>query len=1134
MKNLHWLIGALLFASCGGGDSLPEPGTRAYEDIVSAFYTGVSAMEVGEDLRAEAKLKLVTELAPTEPAAWANLALMARRRNDTEAAGLHMETARSLAEDQAAILYLAGVLELLDGQASEAEALLRRAVSADSSDAKPPYLLLMELTPEDESLATQLAALEPDNLVVLIWQAQRAAEKGLQDMAVGAVNQLRALAGTWSENSRNQLASVEEALRMDQIASASTSLAFLRNVLLSEPVFRMHLARLRAPREVIAEPITRLLKVTTPLSAPAPADDSLEFVPQPFRSEHGPAMEWIAPVALGNEGLPAIFMTDGEQLRSLRDEAWSFPGPMVTGLHAVAPLDYNYDFRTDLVLVGSSGLHLLAQDSTEAFSNATASLGLPPAITGDSYAGVWAADLDLEGDIDLVLSLAGGGVRTLRNNGDGTLAEQVFFGEVAEPRAFVWADIDSDGDPDGVFVDTFGKLRMVENMRQGRFVMQDVPGMPDNVVDITATDSNSDGRMDLLILAADGSLHRNVLIAGKWQADVLSVGDGLVAEGARLLYGDLDNNGGFDLIVAEPDRARFWLQHQDYSFKLLASEVDVKVMALASIRQAGSTDLIGLDGDGKPLMVAVLPAHDYHWKQIRPRAAQALGDQRINSFGIGGEVELRAGSLYLKQPITQPVMHFGLGSNPLADVVRIVWPNGSVQAEFELLSDQVVSAQQRLKGSCPWLFTWDGEQMQFVTDFIWRSPLGLRINAQETAGIMTTEDWVKVRGDQLKAHGGQYDIRITAELWESHFVDHANLLVVDHPPGTEIFVDERFAFPPPELNVRVTGMVQPTAGVWDDRGREVSEMVSDRDGSYLDFFGRGSYQGITRDHYVEVELNAEVTEAYWLVASGWIRPTDSSINVAISQGTQAKPVGLRLEALQDDGNWKVVHANLGFPAGKKKTVLIDLAGAIAGAGSQRIRLHTNLEIYWDAIGVAPKMSADVATVRRIAPSMAELRYRGYSVVTEADRSSPELPRYDDLAGTAPVWRDLVGYYTRFGDVRPLLNEVDDRYVIMNAGDELRLLFDEASPAPASWERDYVLIGDGWVKDGDYNTTHSMTLRPLPSHDKPSYDAPPGWLTDDPVYGRYTDDWLDFHTRYVTPERFAKGLWLARFEPERDR
>ena len=71
--------------------------------------------------------------------------------------------------------------------------------------------------------------------------------------------------------------------------------------------------------------------------------------------------------------------------------------------------------------------------------------------------------------------------------------------------------------------------------------------------------------------------------------------------------------------------------------------------------------------------------------------------------------------------------------------------------------------------------------MGFVTDFIWRSPLGLRINAQATADVLMTEDWVKLRGDQLAPRDGAYDLRITAELWETHFFDLVSLLVVDHP-----------------------------------------------------------------------------------------------------------------------------------------------------------------------------------------------------------------------------------------------------------------------------------------------------------------------------------------------------------------
>ena len=155
--------------------------------------------------------------------------------------------------------------------------------------------------------------------------------------------------------------------------------------------------------------------------------------------------------------------------------------------------------------------------------------------------------------------------------------------------------------------------------------------------------------------------------------------------------------------------------------------------------------------------------------------------------------------------------------------------------------------------------------------------------------------------------------------------------------------------------------------------------------------------------------------------------------------------------------------------------------------------------------------------------MAELRYRGFSVVHAADRSSPELPQYHALEGIAPRWRDLIGYYTRFGDVRELLEVVDDRYVIMNAGDELVLGFVAPSPPPIGWRRDFILIGDGWNKDGDYNTTFSKTDLPLPAHDQPAYSTPPGPLEDDPVYRRHAQDWQRYHTRYITPQRFHEAL-----------
>jgi hypothetical protein len=143
-------------------------------------------------------------------------------------------------------------------------------------------------------------------------------------------------------------------------------------------------------------------------------------------------------------------------------------------------------------------------------------------------------------------------------------------------------------------------------------------------------------------------------------------------------------------------------------------------------------------------------------------------------------------------------------------------------------------------------------------------------------------------------------------------------------------------------------------------------------------------------------------------------------------------------------------------------------------------------------------------------------------MTEADRSSPEIPAYR-LAGTSQRWRDLAGYYTRFGDVRELLVATDDRYVIANAGDELALRFAAPPPPPPGWTRSFVLAGAGWNKDGDYNTAYSKTVRPLPSNSQSTYTAAPGKLADDPVYRRHAEDWRTYHTRFVTPERFRKAL-----------
>jgi hypothetical protein len=443
-------------------------------------------------------------------------------------------------------------------------------------------------------------------------------------------------------------------------------------------------------------------------------------------------------------------------------------------------------------------------------------------------------------------------------------------------------------------------------------------------------------------------------------------------------------------------------------------------------------------------------------------------------------------------------------------------------------ADHEVVTEQRLKASCPFLFAYNGKHMEFLKDAVpWGSAIGLRINTIGTASVATTVEWYKIGRDQLVPHDGYYDLRITAELWEVYYYDYIGLMTVDHPVGTEIFVDERFVIPPQKPGFTVVEMPHAIARATDDNGQDVTDVLNKLDGRALSSFGQGQFQGLTRDHFVEVDLGEDVPKSgpLYLIGQGSIHDTESSLNVAITQGDRWHAHGMSVEVPDGRGGWKVAQSNLGFPAGRKKTVLFNLTDIFPAGVPRRVRLRTNLEIYWDCITWAKGAPYAEVKTQRLNPTVADLHYRGYSVIDRPDPNAPapEVPDYDKLMSSKQQWRDLIGYYTRYGDVRELLTRVDDRYVIVDSGDEMSMRFAEQPPPGAGWLRDYVLLGDGWIKDGDFNSTFSKTVLPLPYHAKSEYNSRPGRLEDEWVYRRHPEDWQNYHTRYVTPDVFQNSL-----------
>ena len=341
----------------------------------------------------------------------------------------------------------------------------------------------------------------------------------------------------------------------------------------------------------------------------------------------------------------------------------------------VVPIDFNYDFKTDLVLAGAGGVRLLRQDNPSAFTDVTAAAKLPKSVANAPYTGAWAVDIEADGDLDIVLGAEAGAPTVLRNNGDGTFLPIHPFDGVSGVSGFAWADLDGDGNPDAAIIDGAGRLHVFMNLRQGQFKERPLPAGLSSVKAVAVADANNDGILDLLAVQADGAILR---ISDKnegqsWEtAEIARVpaATSYLAGEVRLHVADLDNNGAFDLILSPTapaaggnnPGAMIWLGDVTGSFTLLTHPAGpALVFDAADTGNDGHLDLLGLSADGQPMQGINQSSKNYHWQVVRPHAVQAVGDQRINPFGVGGEIEIRSGLLVQKQPITGPQLHFGLG-----------------------------------------------------------------------------------------------------------------------------------------------------------------------------------------------------------------------------------------------------------------------------------------------------------------------------------------------------------------------------------------------------------------------------------------------------------------------------------------
>ena len=486
-----------------------------------------------------------------------------------------------------------------------------------------------------------------------------------------------------------------------------------------------------------------------------------------------------------------------------------------------------------------------------------------------------------------------------------------------------------------------------------------------------------------------------------------------------------------------------------------------------------------------------------HWIRVRLLGVKSL------KLAQDAEVEIKAGTLYRKATYEGVPLLFDTGAALTVDVVRITWPNGLIQNETRQPTNKSYKYEeaQRLSGSCPMIWTWNGRAIQFITDVLGVAPLGAS-DGEGTYFPVDHDEYVSIPGSALASVNGRYDLRITEELSEVSYLDQVQLLAVDHPAGTEIFTNEKFKGPPyPEFRLfGVQRRVYPKSAR-DDQGRDVLPRLLARDQQYPDQFPR-SELGVAVPHTLELDFgNAAPDGRAVLLLNGWVDWPDGSTFRAASQEMKGGLVMPYLQMQDAAGQWKTVNEDMGMPAGKPKTIAVDLRFPSA---SRKLRIVTKLCVYWDEIFLSEGASTPQVRQQEVSLLSADLHFRGFSEARiHPERKQPDTFFYGAVSSNS-FWNPTPGMYTRYGDVRELLQTVDDRLALLGSGDEIKLQFSSAlPPLPAGWTRDFLLKVDGWAKDRDPNTAFSTSVEPLPFHAMTRYPYPAAeHFPDDAAHQQY--------------------------------
>ncbi|HEX8250887.1 MAG TPA: FG-GAP-like repeat-containing protein [Pyrinomonadaceae bacterium] len=804
-----------------------------------------------------------------------------------------------------------------------------------------------------------------------------------------------------------------------------------------------------------------------------------------------------------------LYRNEGGKFIDVTRSAGDLAKPFQTFGYGVVAGDYDNDGLADLLVFGEGQATLFRNAGKGSFINNTAAAKLPE--YGDiSVSGAF-VDADHDGDLDIFLAgfmsnlspTRPGLNQLLRNNGDGSftnISETAKINTVSGwAIAVVPTDFDNRRDVDFLVVNRTGKLNLFRNLRDGSFRdVADEVGLNQNAewTCAAAGDFNKDTYTDFFFGKSGGS-------------GIFAVSDGRGkfvlkdaprgtenATSAQFL--DYDNDGLLDLIantdkhlVVARNLGGEWSGADSTAFKVKtdfdSALINSQQILSGDVDVDGDIDLLTFGRSGGLHYIGNVGGNANNSEIVR------LQGRVSNRTGIGAKIDLRAGSLaqklesYSASPNPAPSdIHFGLGKREKPDAVRVVWTSGVIQAEVEFpqktktrtaknFAPLKIEELDRKPSSCPYLYTWNGEKFEFITDFLGGGEMG---NWQE-AGVYhypDSDEFVRIAPGKLKPKNGKYEIRVTNELEEVLFLDYLKLVAVEHDAGAEVYPNEGLGIPSAGKRILYTTRGERALlSAVDDDGKNVLPAIEKLDRRFYDSFKSLNIRGYAAPHNLTLKLDdkKDYRGRTLLLLTGWTDYAFSSDNLAASQSGKSLFLP-KLQVKNRRGAWQTVVESIGISVGRPQTLVVDLTGKFL-SDSREVRIVTNFKTFWDKIAVDTSEQKDVKTVE-LKPAFADLQERGFS--EEVRFGEMITANYEKVLNDGR-WKYFSGNFTRTGDVKPLLNQVDDVFIISKTGDELVLSF-EALPEPdAGRKYTFLLYADGYSKEMDINSGSPDAVLPLP-------------------------------------------------------